>query len=106
MDVVEMIRREGPRLVHIVDLEANIRRDEVWLDGGDVHARHLGGWVLVPELNCPSARATPDIKDSLDNGYLVNTMPSRPGEKRLVKELKIGYTSGSEMGASLSPPMM
>lgn len=48
-----MIRRVRPRLINIVDFEASIRRDEIRLNGGDVYARHLGGWMVISEVTAP-----------------------------------------------------
>lgn len=48
-----MIRRVRPRLVNIIDFEASIRRDEIRLNGGDVYARHLGGWMVIGEVTTP-----------------------------------------------------
>lgn len=53
MDIVEMVLWERPSLVDIVDLEAEIRRNESWLDWGNIHTRYLGGRVLIREITSP-----------------------------------------------------
>ena len=115
VDVVKVILWVRPRLVHVVNLEAYIWRNEARLNRGYVHACHFRGWVLIREvagsgvsardLQCGSGtlhRPRPctaaNIEDSLDSIRRTLYMAKLDGW--------MGLTSGSEMGASLVPPRM
>lgn len=51
VDEVELSFGKSPRLGAVVDLEAEVRRDPVGLDGGDVCCDYLGVGVFVCEVD-------------------------------------------------------
>ena len=127
MDIVEVILWIRPRFVDVIDFKASVRGDEVWLDRRYVYACHLGGWVVIREI----ANERLEL-DQEDRARGVNTccltLPMRlchsqhrgraiasgvlsePDRIHLtgLRVLKSGgeLTSGSLIGASLSPSMI
>ena len=50
VDVIEVVLRECPGLVDVIDFEADVGRHEAWLDRGDIDARDFCGGMLVGEI--------------------------------------------------------
>ena len=57
MDEVEVVGREGPGLGEVVDLEFEVGRNHLGLDGGEVGCDDAGGGVGVGEVDGPDASA-------------------------------------------------
>jgi hypothetical protein len=63
MDEIEGLRGESLLKLSVVNVELAVGGHPVWLDGRDVCADDLGGWVGVGYVHGPNASACADVED-------------------------------------------
>lgn len=54
-----------PHLFKIIDVELDVRRHKVWLDGRQVRPYDYGAWKLICKFDGPYSCPCPDVENRL-----------------------------------------
>ena len=105
VDEVERVRAVQPVELEVVDLEAQVRRHPLGLDGRDVGADDFGAGIQVCHLHGPDAGAGAEVEDLLGRwGEGREVEPSARHQHHLVVfhvfAVELGFVVGEQVAAA------